>query len=102
MTTSLPPSAAPAWSAYLAMAETKQHHLDYLKQLEEKYQRYGQPSAQETARLKALLQAHDAQVSAFKKALQALKATDPAASAALIAAMTEHSALLGSDPAGRA
>lgn len=102
MTTALPSSAVPVWSAYLAMVATKQRHLDYLQHLEENYRRYDQPSAAETARLNELLQAHATQVSAFTSAMQTLKAADPAAAAALIAALKAHSAGLYAGSTGRA
>lgn len=90
MITSLPAAAKPAWSAYTAMHTTKQRHLHYLQQLEEKYKKYGNPNAEEVSRLNHLLQQHDAQVRAFRKALQAVKATDEDAYIALIAAMKEN------------
>ena len=85
----LPAIAIPAWSAYLAMSATKQRHFTYLQHLEEKYKKYGNPSAEETRTLNNLLQAHDAQVKAFKKALQRLKATDLEAYTALLTLLRE-------------
>jgi hypothetical protein len=89
MTVSLPAAAQPAWSAYTAMNTTKQRHLGYLQQLEEKYKKYGNPNAEEVSTLNHLLQEHDAQVKAFRKALQAVKVTDGNAYIALINAMKE-------------
>lgn len=90
MATSLPAVAIPAWSAYTAMSATKQRHLMYLRHLEEKYKKYGRPSAAETNTLSNLLHEHDAQVKVFKKAVQDLKTNDPQAYAALIDNMVEE------------
>jgi len=90
MAISLPPVAKPAWSAYTAMNTTKQRHLNYLQQLEEKYKKYGSPNGEEISTLNQLLQAHDAQVKAFRKALQDIKTTDENAYMALITAMKEN------------
>ncbi len=90
MAISLPAVAKPAWSAYTAMNTTKQRHLGYLQQLEEKYKKYGNPNAEEVSTLKHLLQEHDAQVKAFRKALRDVKATDGDAYTALITAMKEN------------
>jgi hypothetical protein len=81
----LPPAAQSAWSAFTQMELTKQRHFDYLQLLAEKYKKYGQPSAEEAAKLHDLLQAHDAQVQRFKTALQNLRDSDSQAHAALIA-----------------
>ena len=89
MGSTLPSQAQPTWSAYRAMAVTKKRHLDYLMHLEEKYQKYGQPSAEEESALNELLQEHDHQVKTFKTALQTLKISDPKAYAALIIQLAE-------------
>ena len=82
--TSLPQVAQAAWDAYLAMAQTKQQHFDYLQQLETKYQPYGQPSTAEQTHLQTLLQAHDAQVGVFRSALARLRIDDSKAYAELL------------------
>ena len=86
----LPAAAQPTWAAYQAMATTKQHHLDYLQQLEDKYQKYGQPSPDEQETLNQFLQQHDAQVTAFKTALSQLRISDPSAYGALLKRLSEE------------
>lgn len=80
----LPDRALPAWRAYEAMTRSKEQHFAYLKELEEKYSRYGSPSSSEQAERERRLAAHDACVTAFKVALQTLRIDDPAAYGALV------------------
>ena len=84
----LPTAAQPTWAAYQAMAITKQRHLDYLQWLEDKYQKYGQPSSAEQDTLNQLLQQHDSQVTAFKTALSQLRISDPSAYGVLLKHLT--------------
>jgi hypothetical protein len=80
----LPCAAASAWQAYQEMGHTKQNHLDYLRYLEDKYQKYGQPTSTEAHHLTTLLEKHDNQVTLFKTSLQKLKQTDHNAHKAFI------------------
>jgi hypothetical protein len=82
----------PAWEAYSAMGASKQRHFEYLRYLEQKYERYGQPGPQEKAWLSDLLQAHNARVMAFRTAVQALKKTDPQAYGELVARLSADTA----------
>jgi hypothetical protein len=72
----IPPVAAKAWQAYNAMEATKQRHFAYMSGLENHYRKYGSPSEAEKQMLARLLKEHDAQVSAFKAAIQELRALD--------------------------
>lgn len=87
----LPQSACAAWQAYNAMTTTKQRHIDYLKMLEARYSKYGEPTAEESALLARLLDEHDAQVKAFLGAMNALREHDTTAHKTLI----EYITLLG-------
>jgi hypothetical protein len=92
MEISLPTSAVPAWEAYSAMGESKQRHFEYLRYLEQKYERYGRPGPRERALLADLLRVHDARVMAFRTAVQALKKADPQAYGALVGRLSADTA----------
>ena len=77
-------AATAAWQAYNAMETTKRRHLDYLSALESREKRFNLAASDaENSMLKRLLNDHDAQVSAFKAASNALRETNPAAFDAL-------------------
>jgi hypothetical protein len=80
----LPAEAEAAWQAYQAMVASKQHHFDYLNQIEEKYSRFGQPNEQEATRLRILLGEHDERVNEFKARVNRLKLEYPKAYGALV------------------
>ena len=84
MSDPLPPAAQAVWGVYLAMAETKNRHFDYLQTLENKYQKYDQANAVESAHRQQLLQAHDKQVKRFRGELAKLRIEDPKAYGALL------------------
>ena len=87
--TCLPPAAVPAWEAYCAMIVSKQRHFDFLRFLENEYERYGAPNADERAELAERLNQHDKNVSEFKAAVAVLKVRDAAAYAELIARLSQ-------------
>ena len=84
MTVTLPDEAQAVWAIYQTMAVTKQRHFDYLQTLEDKYEKYGQPSTAEKAHLERLLTDHDRQVKAFRSELTKLKIEHPGAYGALV------------------
>lgn len=88
--TDLPPAANSVWLAYTAMRQTKQQHLDYLRLLEEKYEKYGQPNQLEENELNLRLQTHDRQVALFRATLDHLKQQDHEAYQAFIRYLTEE------------
>jgi len=73
---SIPAAAAVAWRNYNAMDATKQRHFNYLRALERRYEKYGEPTDAEKRTLDRLLKEHDVQVSAFKAAMQDLRVHD--------------------------
>ena len=79
------PAATAALTAYAQMERSKAAHFGLLAALEEKYRRYGRPSAEENAELAGLLAEHDRCVRAFRAAVAELRAADDAAFRALMA-----------------
>lgn len=79
------PAAVTALTAYAAMERSKSAHFEMLRALEEKYQKYGRPSADEEAELAERLAGHDRAVREFRAAVAALRAADEAAFAAVMA-----------------
>jgi hypothetical protein len=86
----LPVNALPIWSAYHAMGESKRCYFEYMQYLEIKYEKYGQPNAEESAELERLLQQHDVQVKTFKSSLNQLRISDPAAYGAVVKKLSEQ------------
>ena len=83
-------AAQPVWAAYETMEGTKQRHFVYLQALENKYEKYGQPNAEEKARLAELLAVHDTAVKQFKVRLSQLRISDPTAYGTLIKRLSEQ------------
>ncbi len=78
--------AVAAFEAFNAMQATKQRHYELLQLIDDRRVRYGlSPSAIETERLAAMLADHDAQVTRFTTASNALKNADPDAHKSLFA-----------------
>lgn len=71
------PLSRSVWQAYQAMTESKAKHFAFFRFLDEKYEKYGQPSAEEQAQRNRLLKTHDARVNLFKQRLLELKIADP-------------------------
>lgn len=86
----LPATARPVWQAYRAMQDSKRRHFEYLRYLEDKYSRYGQPNDAEEQRRRALLAEHDARVGEFRTALATLKQGNPEAFARLVRELTRE------------
>ena len=87
-------AAAPAWQAYNAMETTKQRHITLLAGLENRYGSLEKAHAGEALLLDKLLRDHDLQVKRFTCEMAALKNTDAAAHAALLAYMQEINSTL--------
>ena len=85
---SLPESALPAFQSYNAMEATKERHLRYLKMLESKYQKYGNPSDIDNDFLILLLSDHSKMVSMFNSAMKALRDQDEEAHQELLNYLT--------------
>jgi hypothetical protein len=83
----LPEAARPAYSAYIAMSESKQAYFNFMVELDQKYKNGGAPTIAENLQLEQLLKAHDEKVTAFNEAMQAMKDLDETARHALIRAM---------------
>lgn len=90
----LPSETNNAWKAYTDMCRTKQQHMDYLRFLEEKYEKYGEPNASETHELNQRLQVHDRQVAIFRTTLQQLKHQNHNAHQAFIAHLAKQNSNL--------
>ena len=95
---SLPATAEPAWRAWRAMLASKDLHFQTLAEITEKYRAGGRRSLAEAAYLEGLLAAHTSNVHAFKAALAALAAEDPAARNALVKLLAETGEGLGQRP----
>ena len=85
---SLPESALPAFQAYNAMEATKERHLRYLKILEGKYEKYGEPSEVENEFIAQLLRDHDQMVSSFKDTMRKLRSQHEVAHKQLLTYIT--------------
>ena len=83
----LPDAAQGAWRAYCAMLASKDAHFGFLAELDNKVKSGGQRTLAEAARLAQLLTEHNDRVVAFASAVRALKSAEPAAHAALVAAL---------------
>ena len=79
------PAAIAALTAYATMERSKSAHFEMLRALEEKYQKYGRPSADEEAELAGRLAGHDRAVRDFREAVAARRAADETAIAAVMA-----------------
>jgi hypothetical protein len=86
----LPASALATWRAYEAMGESKRRHFEYLQYLENKYEKYGRPDSEESARLDRLLKQHDVRVKTFKSLLNQLRISDPAGYGAMVKKLSEQ------------
>ena len=75
----LPPEAREAWFAYMAMLDGKQQHFALLNELESKYGHLRFSSGHERTQLAQLLDTHNGNVSAFKAAMDGLRASNPQA-----------------------
>ncbi len=91
----LPKVAVPAWQAYQAMEQTKQRHLNYLKELNARHERGGSRSIAESVYLESLLKEHDQMVTAFRGAMRALLVTDLEAHNRLLQYITKFNENLG-------
>ena len=88
---SLTAEAEQAWLVYQAMAESKKVYFGFLRELDQKYDKNNSPGIAESLKLEQLLKTHDANVSAFNEAMKKVK--EPAARQALMAKLTNASAL---------
>lgn len=94
----LPEAAGAAWRAYCAMLSSKDAHFGYMETLNAKYERGGNRTLAEGARLQQLLAEHDRCVTAFTAEMRALKTTDAAAHGQLVTAIGELNRSLGATP----
>lgn len=97
MSVDLPEAAVPAWEAYMAMEQTKQRHLSYLKELAERHRDGGSRTIPESVYLEKLLEAHSQQVKVFRKEMADLVHADLAAHAQLIDYIKAFNEALGTD-----
>lgn len=79
------------------MEQTKQRHLDFLKELSERHRNGGAHTISERVHLDQLLKAHDAQVTLFRNAMAELMRSDLQAHGALIEYIKRFNATLGTD-----
>jgi hypothetical protein len=83
-------TAGAVWQAYNALETTKRRHFDYLQALESRRNKYNiEPSDAENQMLAQLLRDHDAQVTVFKLATEALRTSNREAFDALWAYINE-------------
>ena len=85
---SLPKSTLSAFQSYNAMEATKERHMRYLKMLEARYEKYGNPSESENEFMKKLLSDHTRMVSMFNEAIRMLRDQDEAAHQQLLNYLT--------------
>jgi hypothetical protein len=70
-------AAGAAWQAYNALETTKRRHFEYLQALESRRNKFNiGPSEAENKMLAQLLRDHDAQVTVFKLATEALRSSN--------------------------
>jgi bacterioferritin-associated ferredoxin len=98
----LPELARPAWRAYCDMLNSKDAHFGYLEGINQKYQNGGVRTLAEIARLEQLLGVHDRCVKCFAEAMRALGAANSEAHGALVTAIAELNASLGTSDGGAA
>ena len=91
----LPDAAQPAWRAYCAMLASKDAHFGFLDHLNRKVNEGGQRTLAEAARLQQLLAEHNICVKEFASTVKALANSEPAAHAALVAALASLNQALG-------
>jgi hypothetical protein len=72
----LPAIAQAAWEAYMRMSATKNTYYEFLKSLDQKYDKGETPSEDENKELEIMLQAHSKTVSAFNDAMRAVEDPD--------------------------
>ena len=63
------PVAESAWSAYLAMAESKRNYFSFLAELDQKYKQASGPGMAENLKLEQLLAEHNEKVKLFTRAM---------------------------------
>ena len=91
----LPDAAQAAWRAYCAMLASKDAHFGFLEELDRRVKNGGQRTLAEAARLAQLLQEHHACVHAFATTVRRLASAEPAAHAALVAALAKVNQAVG-------
>lgn len=70
------PQAEAAWQAWVEMGQSKRLYFNFLRELDEKYDRGDSPSIAENLKMEKLLAEHDRNVKRFNRAMGAVSDPD--------------------------